>query len=144
MTTRDGAGAGVSLRDNGGGVRTVGGTAAGGGAGRGAGCGDGFGPVEDDYSAVQSAVGQKPKPEAVYEKLRERAAAMGANAAINVSHKTTYFPLSAVEAKGIAVRLESDEIKCRYCAEWIKREARICRFCGREVQAVVAPTPGRG
>jgi hypothetical protein len=93
-----------------------------------------MGPVKEriPYSGLQSAVGQKPKPEAVYQKLRVRAAAMGANAVINVSHKTTYFPFSTVEAKGIAVRLESAEVKCRFCAELIKREALICRFCGRD------------
>ena len=48
MATGDGAGAGGSLRDTEGGVRTAGGTAAGEVAGRGAGCGDGFDPVEGE------------------------------------------------------------------------------------------------
>ena len=39
----------------------------------------------------------------------------------------------AVEARAIA---EEDRRKCPHCAELIKREARVCRFCGRDVPAI--------
>lgn len=43
----------------------------------------------------------------------------------------------AVTATPVTVAARSDERKCPYCAETIKAEAIICRFCNREV-----PPPG--
>lgn len=32
--------------------------------------------------------------------------------------------------------IEAGNLKCPHCAEWIKREARVCRFCSRDVEPV--------
>jgi hypothetical protein len=33
----------------------------------------------------------------------------------------------------------SGERKCPHCAEWVKREASVCRFCGRDIAELAAP-----
>lgn len=30
---------------------------------------------------------------------------------------------------------KADQIKCPNCAEWVKAEARVCRYCQRELPA---------
>ena len=65
-------------------------------------------------------------------KLQEQASRMGANAVIQVQYDrgislTSY---KVLKAKGIAVVLESDEVKCPHCAELIKRQAVKCKHCG--------------
>lgn len=50
--------------------------------------------------------------------------------------------IASPNKKVIETRLISggENKKCPHCAEIIKAEARVCRFCGREVAAAVAPT----
>src|ERR1019366_750568 len=65
-------------------------------------------------------------------KLQEQASRMGANAVIQVQYDrgmslTSY---KVLKAKGIAVVLESDDVKCPYCAELIKRQALKGKHCG--------------
>ncbi len=56
---------------------------------------------------------------------------MGANAVIHVDYSRGMSPTSykVLRAKGIAVTIESDEIKCPFCAELVKREAKMCKHC---------------
>jgi Putative heavy-metal-binding len=75
--------------------------------------------------------------EDVDSKLRETALKMGANAVINVSYQRGISATSwkALTATGTAVVAESDERKCPFCAEMVKREAKVCRHCGRDLPA---------
>jgi hypothetical protein len=78
---------------------------------------------------------RQPSADELDDKLRAAAIEMGANAVILRTQWTSLFPLWQYYAQGVAVVLEPDDVKCAYCAELIKRDARICRFCGREVPA---------
>jgi hypothetical protein len=47
-------------------------------------------------------------------------------------------PLRAnIEAKELA---SGDLVKCPFCAELVKAEAKVCKHCGRDIPAVVADT----
>lgn len=67
-------------------------------------------------------------------RLKEEAIRLGANAIINVKYER--FSLTSwrgIKAFGIAVLLDSDEKKCPYCAEIIKKEAIKCKHCGSDI-----------
>jgi hypothetical protein len=56
---------------------------------------------------------------------------MGADGIINLNYqrKVSLFSFSQLNAKGTAVKFESQEVACPVCAEMIKRAAKKCRFC---------------
>jgi len=87
---------------------------------------------------VQAAtvISKAPTVEQVDAKLRYEASRKRANAVINVTYKRgiSAFSWKALTAYGTAVVTEDTDRKCPYCAEMIKREARVCRFCGRDVE----------
>ncbi len=60
---------------------------------------------------------------------------MGANAVINVEYDRGMSASSwkALTAHGTAIVAESDEKECPFCSETIKRTAKVCRFCGRDL-----------
>ena len=76
-----------------------------------------------------------PTIEDVNFKLREEAMKKGANAVINVKYERGISATSwkALTASGTAVFAESDEVKCPFCAELIKREAIKCKHCGADL-----------
>lgn len=73
-----------------------------------------------------------PTIEDVNFKLREVALKNRANAIINVTYDRGISATSwkALTARGIAVFVESEDVKCPFCAELIKREAKKCKHCG--------------
>jgi hypothetical protein len=94
-----------------------------------------IGPIKARVGAA-TAFSKTPTIEDVNLKLQEQALKMGANAIINVQYKRGVSMMSwkALTATGTAVYVESDEIKCPFCAESIKREAIKCKHCGENLQ----------
>ena len=78
-----------------------------------------------------TAFSKTPTIEDVHFKLQEEASRLGANAVLYVDYDrgmslTSY---KVLRAKGLAVVLESNEVKCPFCAELVKREAKLCKHC---------------
>jgi hypothetical protein len=68
-------------------------------------------------------------------RLREEALKLNSNAIIHAKYErfsTTSF--RGVKASGVAVFLASDQKKCPFCAELIKKEALKCKHCGSELE----------
>lgn len=42
------------------------------------------------------------------------------------------------EAGLVKSESEQGRLRCPYCAEFIRREARVCHFCGRDVRQAAA------
>jgi hypothetical protein len=93
-----------------------------------------IGPVTARVGAA-TLFSKTPTIEDVNFKLREAALKVGANAVINVQYERGIALTSwkALTARGTAVMAESDEIKCPFCAELIKREAIKCKHCGADL-----------
>lgn len=67
-------------------------------------------------------------------RLREETIRLGANAIINVKYeRSSLTSWRGIKASGIAVLLDSDEKKCPFCAELIKKEAIKCKHCGSDL-----------
>jgi hypothetical protein len=102
-----------------------------------------IGPIRARTGAA-TAFSKAPTMEDVNFKLREVALKRGANAVINVQYSRGISAMSwkAMTATGTAVVVEPDERQCPHCAETIKREARVCRFCGRDLEPLqLLPQP---
>lgn len=93
------------------------------------------GPIEARVTAG-AAWNKARTVEDVNSKLQEVALKTGANAVIDVRYSRGVSATSwkALTASGTAVIGRSNDRKCPHCAEQIKREAKVCRFCGRDVE----------
>ena len=95
------------------------------------------GGIEQPYKSLReitakaskgSVFSKSPTIEDVNFKLQEEASKLGANAVINVTYDRGMSLMSyeVLKAVGRAVIVESDEVKCPFCAEMIKRAAKKC------------------
>jgi uncharacterized protein YbjQ (UPF0145 family) len=70
-------------------------------------------------------------------RLQEEASMLGANAVLRVSYSRGMSLMSyeVLKATGEAVRVQSDDIPCPFCAETIKRAAMKCKHCQSDLTA---------
>lgn len=88
-----------------------------------------------------SLLSKSPTIEDANFKLQEQACKMGANAVVNVSYSRgmTLWSYEVLTAVGTAVVIESDEMKCPFCAETIKTAAKKCKHCGSDLTGTGNP-----
>jgi hypothetical protein len=93
-----------------------------------------------------SLLSSSPTIEDVNFKLQEQASKMGANAVVNVwySRAMTLWSHEVLTAVGTAVVMDSEEMKCPFCAEMTKRAAKQCKHCASELPAAANHCPGCG
>lgn len=84
--------------------------------------------------------------EEVDSKLREKALELGANAVIHVTYERGIgaFAWKELTASGVAVMASPATRACPFCAEDVKHEAIVCRFCGRDLPDAPPWTPPEG
>ena len=82
-----------------------------------------------------SLLSKSPTIEDAHFKLQEEASKLGANAVIEVTYRRGMSLMSyeVLTATGVAVIVESDEVKCPFCAEMVKREAVKCKHCSSDL-----------
>ncbi len=70
-------------------------------------------------------------------RLREEAVKFNANAIINTKYdRSSSRSWRGIKAQGTAIFMESDEKKCPFCAEMIKKEAIKCKHCQSDITEV--------
>ena len=102
-----------------------------------------IGPIMARVTAA-TAFSRARTTEEVDSKLREEALKRGANAVIHATYDRGVSAMSwkAPTVRGLAVVVSSDTRLCPFCAEQVRREAVLCRFCGRDLPEVPAePLP---
>lgn len=102
------------------------------------------GDFEGEYTqirAIRAQVGaatafsKAPTIEDVNLKLKEEASKIGADAVINVTYNRGIGLTSwkALTAEGVAIKIDSDEKDCPFCAEKVKKKAIKCKHCGADL-----------
>lgn len=43
----------------------------------------------------------------------------------------------SADSENLATKDGTQAVKCPYCADWVKAEAKVCKHCGRDIEAAV-------